>query len=436
MDEQSYNPRLAALLAVHLVSQVLDEAYVIANAARESGQPWHYLSVMKNLKVNKGEVEDEEFSYNIIPNDDNDDDLRDKLDIATNIVVTSTPQKNTDEVVKIKKMETNFIGQGDEEYIHCNELTKSTSMFINHLFDMSEVEHMSMPDEDELSIKNFKPDLLIEDISKIIESYINVALNIGFTGKYQDNITQMTANTSSSTTYSSYSFLSDVCLNNKDNEVAIFTDDSNNDKIQELGLELNEDVEKTNVQCIKEDGKNTLSFENAYLTLNRDYEQCSEEDGDPVLQDPKALTLQEVELMTVHTSEVDLFPYKKSIQKSKVLKAISAAPASVSGSRKSSLVHRCRTQGARLLACLRGWWRRKTPGKRKESRGPLRGLCPLSPDARRRTASLLDQSRMRSPSPSRAVVWKFNTVNETLVNSSRWKEYPFDIRPDECGEYN
>lgn len=31
------NPRLAALLAMHLVSQVMGEAYVIANAALDSG---------------------------------------------------------------------------------------------------------------------------------------------------------------------------------------------------------------------------------------------------------------------------------------------------------------------------------------------------------------------------------------------------------------
>lgn len=37
-DGESFDPRVAALLAVHLVGQVLDEAYVIAVAAHESGR--------------------------------------------------------------------------------------------------------------------------------------------------------------------------------------------------------------------------------------------------------------------------------------------------------------------------------------------------------------------------------------------------------------
>lgn len=35
--EPACDPRLAALLAVHLVSQILDEAYIIANAGNEPG---------------------------------------------------------------------------------------------------------------------------------------------------------------------------------------------------------------------------------------------------------------------------------------------------------------------------------------------------------------------------------------------------------------
>lgn len=43
-DGESFDPRVAALLAVHLVGQVLDEAYVIAVAAHESGRrPRAYL---------------------------------------------------------------------------------------------------------------------------------------------------------------------------------------------------------------------------------------------------------------------------------------------------------------------------------------------------------------------------------------------------------
>lgn len=55
--------------------------------------------------------------------------------------------------------------------------------------------------------------------------------------------------------------------------------------------------------------------------------------------------------------------------------------------------------------------------------GSIRGLCPLSPDARRRASSLLDQRNLHTPSPSRPIVWKFNTVNEAIVHSSRWRDF-------------
>lgn len=54
-------------------------------------------------------------------------------------------------------------------------------------------------------------------------------------------------------------------------------------------------------------------------------------------------------------------------------------------------------------------------------------MCPLSPDARRRASSLLDNRLQRPLSPSNPVMWKFNTVNEALVNSNRWKDYTFDV---------
>lgn len=45
-----------------------------------------------------------------------------------------------------------------------------------------------------------------------------------------------------------------------------------------------------------------------------DYEQCSDDDGDPVLQDPKGMTLQEVELMTACTSEDNLTSIHEPVQ--------------------------------------------------------------------------------------------------------------------------
>lgn len=37
-----------------------------------------------------------------------------------------------------------------------------------------------------------------------------------------------------------------------------------------------------------------------------DYDQCSDEDGFPVLQDPKEMILQEIELLTANTSHDNL----------------------------------------------------------------------------------------------------------------------------------
>lgn len=73
----------------------------------------------------------------------------------------------------------------------------------------------------------------------------------------------------------------------------------------------------------------------------------------------------------------------------------------------------------------------------QECRGPgsIRGFCPLSPDARRRAASLLDQRNLRTPSPSRSVFWKFNTVNEALVHSSRWKDFGLKMSLNENDEF-
>lgn len=37
-----------------------------------------------------------------------------------------------------------------------------------------------------------------------------------------------------------------------------------------------------------------------------DYEQCSDDDGDPILQDPKGMSMHEIALLTANTSLQDL----------------------------------------------------------------------------------------------------------------------------------
>lgn len=43
-----------------------------------------------------------------------------------------------------------------------------------------------------------------------------------------------------------------------------------------------------------------------FLFFVGDYEQCSEDDGNVILDDPKGMTLQEIELLTTNTSEENL----------------------------------------------------------------------------------------------------------------------------------
>ncbi|XP_026732139.1 uncharacterized protein LOC113496937 [Trichoplusia ni] len=446
--EPACDPRLAALLAVHLVSQILDEAYIIANAGNEPGPPWPYQPLLKNSDSDKlcdGDDEDTSFEAS---KGDSDIVNENKMEQVANVVATSTPQKVTDDFLK-NKPETSFIGQGDEELeANQHELTKSTSMFINHLFDMSDVEKVVNCDDNDVSENNPESsELLTQAMGKIMESYVNTAMGMSFDQPSQSITGGVPMNRSSSTEDSDYSFLTDAFaedLIGRDMAFYIHDDGAGDvDKsrtvshlvpsvhIRELCNEIPEKLTESN---------DVARYENAYLSLNRDYEQCSEDEVEPILEDPKGMTLQEVELLTANTSSNENLSTHQEPEpspKAKELAATSAVSAAASGSRKSSLVGRCRSQGARLLACLRGWWRRRTPGRRKENRVPCppRGLCPLSPDARRRAASLLDQRSLRSPSPSRALLWKFNTVNEALVNSSHWKGYTFDVKPDECGEY-
>ncbi|XP_028172214.1 uncharacterized protein LOC114361411 [Ostrinia furnacalis] len=440
--DSNCDPRIAGLLAVHLVSQVLDEAYVIANAATESGQPWRYLAMLKNLRSGPL-IEEIEGDDTLTASKRDEEAVQNNTDSAPNVVATSTPQKEADEIYQVLN-ETSFIGQGDEENdLRQNELTKSTSMFINHLFDMSEVERVIICDDNDTeNIRCDSNDLLTEAMTKIMESYVNTALGIAF-GEDLTTI-EPTGQKSPSTEHSGYSFLSDAFTADFGKDMAFCEDNEPTNKdygCTSVVTEITEEVEQQgNEKSMKND--DVAFYENTYLTLNRDYDQCSDDDGDPILQDTKCMSMQEVELMAMPTSDENSPRIEEPVQHKSIeeLAATSAAAvsASASGSRKSGLVQRCRTQGARLLACLRGWWRRKTPGKRREVRvpGSVRGLCPLSPDARRRAASLLDQRKLCSSPPSaQHVVWKFNTVSEALVNSSRWKNYTFDVNPDECGEY-
>lgn len=89
-------------------------------------------------------------------------------------------------------------------------------------------------------------------------------------------------------------------------------------------ISLQQHTEEAKDATIKKD--DVAFYENTYLTLNRkchissnnvfcpiycyvnieipgDYDQCSDDDGDPVMQDTKGMSMQEVELMTMRTSD-------------------------------------------------------------------------------------------------------------------------------------
>ncbi|CAH2981796.1 unnamed protein product [Chilo suppressalis] len=451
-ESDSGETRLAALLAVHLVSQVLDEAYVITNAATESGQPWRYLEMLKNIRSGQiANMEEENVYYctskEYIETKDNE------ISGVTNVVATSTPQKLPEAFGNIMN-NTSFIGQGDEEFSSSetqNDMNSSTAMFINNLFDMSEVEQVIICDDSVIAESNQDSnynDLLTEAMAKIMESYINNALSIVFD---QDKVVSDCTESSNvkispCNEQLGYSILTDTISTEVENiveDIAFYLDKDiieTDQNVAGSSVTVTEITQNENSE--KDLNKSDVArYENAFLTLNRDYDQYSEEDGEPVLQDPKGLIMQDIELEVTQAPDdnnTETHEIKEIEElKTKELKSVSAISAAAS-SHKSSLVKRCRTQGARLLACLRGWWRRKTPGKRKEARvpGSMRGICPLSPDARRRATSLLDQSRLGSYVESVPhVVWKFNTVSEALVNSSRWKNYTFDANNDECAKY-
>ncbi|CAG4970492.1 unnamed protein product [Parnassius apollo] len=406
-------PQKAATLAVHLVSQVLDDACIILNEATELGKSWRCMSKLK-IDNNSRCVIDNEHSTFIVEMGDSDDvDKRHEL----NTMTTSTPEKVT--------------GQEGDIFQDLSGLRKSTSTFINRLFDMSDVEYIH--DDSDLAQKALSTnDSLTEDIFKIVELCVESALVSDI--YVQNTILDDGVEKSPSSNQSSYSFLDDAFSSNIDKNIAFYIDDdvTTNSKVDINDYKYNtyENTEAS-VNVNETIQRNVALYENAYATLNRDDEQYSDEE-DFVHQDSKSLALQEVELSVKNTSPVKLPTCDNECKDVATTSAVSASLVS----RKSGLVKRCRLQGARLLSCLRGWWwRRKLPGGRKEPRvpGALRGQYTLSPSARIRAASLLDHRRILSPSLSRSNVWKFNTINESVVSSAHLKEYAF--QKPECNEY-
>ncbi|XP_032515742.2 uncharacterized protein LOC116768937 isoform X1 [Danaus plexippus] len=429
-DHDSCDPRDAALLAVHLVSQVLDEAYVIANAAKESGEPWNYISSLRKLRISRlDETYEDDMTFTV----SKDDYKYVEGNNIENEVVTSTPQKGN---FAKDQNDASFIGQGDENFeVRNYRLRNSTSMFINNLFNMSDVQPFVCDEPGcryDIEIQNDieSNEAQNEDIVKIIDSYLNNVIDAVFV---RDEA--KTSNTSSSREDSrSNSDLADAFGSDIAQDVGFYMDEVTSNVTEGKNNVDKETVEKHEVEQVSQSeqkNKDIAAYENAFLTLNRDYD-VSDDDDEPVLRDPKTMMMQEIELLTAVTSTDNV----SSKQDQKTLAATSGVSTQVS--RKSNLVRRCRVQGAKLLSCLRGlWWKRRLLGRRKECRGPgsIRGFCPLSPDARRRAASLLDQRNLRTPSPSRSVFWKFNTVNEALVHSSRWKDFGLKMSLNENDEF-
>lgn len=61
----------------------------------------------------------------------------------------------------------------------------------------------------------------------------------------------------------------------------------------------------------------------------------------------------------------------------------------------------------------------------------IRSPCPASPRSRKRAMSLLNKRKVDGGTPDHCVLWKFNTVNESLVDSKRWKdEFNAEITDD------
>ncbi|XP_061704702.1 uncharacterized protein LOC133525922 isoform X2 [Cydia pomonella] len=360
MEESDNNSRVAGLLAYHLVNLVLQEGCMIANAALESGRPREYLSSRVNavrsdltfiIRAGEDATYVDTAVDNFIEGADNA-----KIESEPNVLVTSTPQKVADDKTKKEN------GQGDdltEEQQH--ELNNSTSLFINHLFDISDVE------------------LGLSD-------HTNHAQN------------------------AEYNVLSPFCINN----VMDFYMNAALDAFRITEEKERESVDKR----VRISGNSSFSYiEEALEDYDKDVVFYVHQDDSPCTENVYEIPQDPM------TSQMALQDHSKPREGLAATSGVSA------GSRKSRLVHRWRLQGARFLACIRGWWRRKATGKRKAAESASQR--PLSPGVRRRAASLLDH---RVSSTVLTCHAKCNTINEALLNSHHWMDYTFETKPNECGD--
>ncbi|XP_063540423.1 uncharacterized protein LOC134749425 [Cydia strobilella] len=427
MEESDNNSRVAGLLAYHLVNLVLQEGCMIANAALESGRPREYLSTRVNtvrsdltFVIRAGE--DATYIDNAVDNFIEKADNA-KMESEQNLLVTSTPQKVEDDKTKKEN------GQGDdytEEQKH--ELNNSTSLFINHLFDISDVE-LGINDHANHA-QNTYNELLPFSISNVMDFYMNAELDafrITEDKKREPVDKQVRISGNSSFSYIEEDYENDV----------VFYIDNDDSPCTENVYQIPQDpmTSQMALQCdLDNKNENSELYENTYLTLNRDYDQCSDEEEFPILEDPKGMLMQEIELLTANTSIDTGRSYEEPEEgihndHKKEREDFAATSGISAGSRKSRLVRRWRLQGARVLACIRGWWRRKATGKRK-AEGSV-SQRPLSPGVRRRAASLLDQRVSSTALPCHA---KSNTINEALLNSQLWMDYTFETKPNDCGD--
>ncbi|XP_063635002.1 uncharacterized protein LOC134805669 [Cydia splendana] len=428
MEESDNNSHVAGLLAYHLVNLVLQEGCMIANAALESGCPREYLSTRVNavrsdltfvIRAGEDATYVDPVVDNFIEGADNA-----KMESEPNVLMTSTPQKVTDDKPKKEN------GQGDdytEEQQY--ELNNSTSLFINQLFDISDVE-LGISDHASHAQNTEYNELLPFSIRNVMDFYMNAALDAFRVTEEKeresvDKRVRITGN-------SSFSYIEEA-LEDYENDIVFYVDNDDSPCTENV-YQIPQDpmTSQMALQCdLDNKNENSELYENTYLTLNRDYDQCSDEEEFPILEDPKEMLMQEIALLTANTSidtgrsydepEEDIhIDYKKPREE---LAGVST------GSRKSKLVRRWRLQGARFLACIRGWWRRKATGKRKAAGSASQR--PLSPGVRRRAASLLDQRVSSTVLPCHA---KCNTINEALLNSQHWMDYTFETKPNDCGD--
>ncbi|XP_063389741.1 uncharacterized protein LOC134675420 [Cydia fagiglandana] len=428
MEESDNNSHVAGLLAYHLVNLVLQEGCMIANAALESGRPREYLSTRVNavrsdltfvIRAGEDATHVDPVADNFIEGADNA-----KMELEPNVLMTSTPQKVTDDKPKKEN------GQGDdytEDQQH--ELNNSTSLFINQLFDISDVE-LGISDHASHAQNTEYNELLPFSIRNVMDFYMNAALDAFLvTEEREREPIEKRVRISGN---SSFSYIEEA-LEDYENDIVFYVDNDDSPCTENV-YQIPQDpmTSQMALQCdLENKNENSELYENTYLTLNRDYDQCSDEEEFPILQDPKGMLMQEIALLTANTSIDTGRSYdepKEDIHNDHKKPREELAGVSTS-SRKSKLVRRWRLQGARFLACIRGWWRRKATGKRKAAGSPSQR--PLSPGVRRRAASLLDQRVSSTVLPGHA---KCNTINEALLNSQHWMDYTFETKPNDCGD--